>query len=245
MRMAVERRKKEREKTEPKATEPTKTGSSHFEATSVADGALEKQEPSLKAIPEASLSTAQPIEDDGTLNEQRYQKFLVQIPPWTKAPFAYITPKLPQQVQAWTQNWANVLVNYSKIMKKHILNFQELAEIHPFKNQLHGRQLSIDQLKEIASYLEQNAMLKWIQPPVLARIYWKTNEEMAQELYDYMISTGKAVEFWSLLDLRKEKSQDWALLPVEELRDVCRILVRKGLAKWIDQEESVLEFIIQ
>ncbi len=241
--MALERRKKDREKA--KTTNSTTSDTHRLEETTTTEKGVEKQDSSLKAIPEASLSTKQKTKDETSLNEQRYQQFLTQIPPWTKAPFAYITPKLSQQVQTWTQNWAGVLVNYSKIMRKHIINFQELAETHPFKNQLHGRQLSLEQLKEIAIYLEQNAMLKWIQPPVLARIYWKTDEELAQELYDHMISTGKAVEFWSLLDLRKEKAQDWALLPVEELREVCRILVNKGLAKWVDQEESVLEFVIQ
>ncbi len=242
--MALEK-KKNREKTKTKPNETVTSETPQSQQPPATEKIIEKQEPSLKAIPEAPLSTKLDAAQEATINEQRYQQFLVQIPPWTKAPFAYITPKLPQQIQTWTQNWANVLVNYTKIMKKHIINFQDLAETHPFKNQLHGRQLSIEQLKVIAGYLEQNAMLKWIQPPVLARIYWKTDEELAQELYDHMISTGKAVEFWSLLDLRKEKNQDWAILPVEELREVCKILVKKGLARWIDADETVLEFIIQ
>ena len=183
-------------------------------------------------------------EEQEESQEILYQRFLQILPKWVKAPFAYITPRLPEQIEAWNKNWGDLIVSYAKTLRQHIINLQELREKHPFKNNMNNRQLSLEQMQKIAEYLEKQGLLRWVEPPLRARIYWKTDEQLSKELYDHMIETGKAVEYWSLLDLRRMKSEDWALLPIEELRKICDILVNKGLAKWIDKEKTVLEFQI-
>ncbi len=103
--------------------------------------------------------------------------------------------------------------------------------------------LSLDQLKEVIMSLEEKKLAKWLEPDVRARIYWKTDSVFAQELYDYMIETGKAIEYWTLLDLKKEH-QEWSNLPLEELRQVINVLVTKQLAKWLDSEQTTIQFSI-
>ena len=230
--MALEKRK---EKT-PKKTK-------NNEETAIIEE--KKQLPSNQVITNNTISNVNIDQQKQEENQEiLYQRFLQILPKWVKAPFVYITPKLPEQIEAWNKNWGDLIVSYAKTLRQHIINLQELREIHPFKNNMHNRQLSLDQMQKIAEYLEKQGLLRWIEPPFRVRIYWKTDEQLSKELYDHMIETGKAVEYWSLLDLRRMKSEDWALLPIEELRKICDILVDKGLAKWIDKEKTILEFQI-
>ncbi len=189
---------------------------------------------------EQTISEAVQTSDEEIL----YQRFVQTLPKWIKAPFAYITPRVPEQIDTWRKNWADLIISYARTLRQHIINLQELREKHPFRNKENNRQLSMEQLQKIASYLEEQGLLRWIEPPLRVRVLWKTNEQLSKELYDHMIETGKAVEYWSLLDLRRIKSEDWALLPIDELKNVCEILVQKGLAKWIDKEKTILEFQI-
>ncbi|MCK4896566.1 MAG: hypothetical protein KAS47_07135, partial [Candidatus Heimdallarchaeota archaeon] len=74
-----------------------------------------------------------------------------------------------------------------------------------------------------------------------ARIYWKTNEEWADNLLDFMIETGRVVEIHSLFDL-SQLQQQWSDLPADDLIIVCEMLVENKVAKWLNKEKTIIQF---
>lgn len=191
-------------------------------------------------------SQASEVLEEGPLAipfEERYRNFLKNLPSWIKVPWVYVTPKLEAQKRNWLDNWTSLLLDYCHTTITHVITLEEIRRLHPFKNKDNGRSLSLEQLKQVIYDLEEKKLARWLEPEIRARIYWKTNEVFAQELYNYMINTGKAIEYWTLLDLKKEY-QEWSNLPLDELRAVIDVLVNKKLAKWLDSEKTTIQFLI-
>ncbi len=74
-----------------------------------------------------------------------------------------------------------------------------------------------------------------------ARIYWKTNDEFADNLVDFMIDTGRVVEIHSLLDL-SQLEQEWSNLPADDLIIICEMLVERKVARWLNKEKTIIQF---
>ena len=115
------------------------------------------------------------------------------LPKWVKAPWMYIKPNKGDQIESWLESWSAIVLDYSRIFVIHIININEIRSVHPFQNKKIGKRLTIDQVRDIIDHLVTQNIAKWIDEDnkTRARIYWKSDEEWADQLLDFMIETGR------------------------------------------------------
>ena len=191
--------------------------------------------PVVKAITKADLS-----------KEQRAfleVEFEDSLPKWVKAPWMYIKPKKESQVESWLESWSAIVLDYSRIFVIHIININEIRNVHPFNNTINNKKMSLKQVREVIDHLVNQSVAQWLdeKTKTRARIYWKTNEEWADNLLDFMIETGRVVEIHSLFDL-SQLQQQWSDLPADDLIIVCEMMVENKVAKWLNKEKTIIQF---
>ena len=191
--------------------------------------------PVVKVVAEEDLS-----KDQRAILEVEFEDSL---PNWVKAPWMYIRPKKDSQVESWLESWSAIVLDYSRIFVIHIININELRNIHPFNNKQINKRLSLEQVREIIDQLVKQNVAKWLdeKTKTRARIYWKSNDEWADELLDFMIETGRVVEIHSLFDI-SQLEQHWSHLPADDLVIVCEMLVEKKVARWLNKEKTIIQF---
>ncbi|NPD87374.1 MAG: hypothetical protein HGN29_01540 [Asgard group archaeon] len=203
---------------------------------------LEITEEDLKAtMPIVAISSKEDIS-----KEQRAVlevEFEDSLPKWVKAPWMYIRPKKESQVESWLESWSAIVLDHSRIFVIHIININELRSEFPFKNSKVSKRLTIEQVREIVDQLVKQNIAKWLdeKTKTRARIYWKANEEWADELLDFMIETGRVVEIHSLFDLT-QLEEKWSNLPADDLILVCEMLVEKKVARWLNKDKTIIQF---
>ncbi|MHA1221876.1 MAG: hypothetical protein ACTSSG_02615 [Candidatus Heimdallarchaeaceae archaeon] len=170
-------------------------------------------------------------------------EFEEALPKWIKAPWMYIKPKKETDVESWLESWSAIVLDYTRIFVIHIININDLRNVHPFKNKKIGKKLTIEQVRDIIDHLVKQNFAKWLdeKTKTRARIYWKSNEEWADELLKFMIETGRVVEIHSLYDLTQLKEK-WSTLPADDLIIVCEMLVEKKVARWLNKDKTIIQF---
>lgn len=165
------------------------------------------------------------------------------LPKWVKAPWMFIKPKKGEQIESWLESWSAIVLDYSRIFVIHIININDLRSIHPFNNKKIGKRLSVDQVRDIIDHLVSQNIARWLDEDkkTRARIYWKNNEEWADDLLDFMIETGRVVEIHSLYDLT-QLQEKWSNLPADDLIIVCEMLVEKKVARWLNKDKTIIQF---
>ncbi len=222
------------------------------EEKEISDEKLKLIEASIKGleITEEGLKATMPVVKTVTQvdlsKEQRAfleVEFEDSLPKWVKAPWMYIKPKKEAQVESWLESWSAIVLDYSRIFVIHIININEIRNVHPFNNTKNNKMMSLEQTREIVDHLVKQSVAKWLdeKTKTRARIYWKTNEEWADNLLDFMIETGRVVEIHSLFDL-SQLQQKWSDLPADDLIIVCEMLVEKKVAKWLNKEKTIIQF---
>ena len=203
---------------------------------------LEITEEELKTtMPIVTISSKEDIsKEQRAILEVEYEDSL---PKWVKAPWMYIRPKKESQVDSWLESWSAIVLDYSRIFVIHIININELRSEFPFNNSKISKRLTIEQVREIVDHLVKQNIAKWLdeKAKTRARIYWKANEEWADELLDFMIETGRVVEIHSLYDLT-QLEEKWSNLPADDLIIVCEMLVEKKVARWLNKEKTIIQF---
>ncbi len=165
------------------------------------------------------------------------------LPKWVKAPWMYIKPQKSDQVESWLESWSAIVLDYSRIFVIHIININDLRTALPFNNKKIGKRLTIEQVREIIDHLVQQNIARWLDEDVKtrARIYWKSNDEWADKLLDFMIETGRVVEIHSLYDIT-QLEEKWSNLPSDDLIIVCEMLVERKVARWLNKEKTIIQF---
>ena len=170
-------------------------------------------------------------------------EFEDELPAWVKRPWMYINPNKADQVESWLQSWSAIVLDYSRIFVIHIININDLRSDHPFNNKKLGKRLTLAQVRSVIDHLVQQNVARWLDEDTKtrARIYWKSNEEWADALLDFMIETGRVVEVHSLYDLT-QMDQNWGGLPADDLIIVCEMLVERKVARWLNKEKTIIQF---
>ena len=170
-------------------------------------------------------------------------EFEDSLPKWVKAPWMYIKPKKDTDVESWIQSWSAIVLDYSRIFVIHIININDLRTEYPFNNKKLGKRLTIEQVRGVIDHLVQQNIAKWLdeKTKTRARIYWKNNEEWADELLNFMIETGRVVEIHSLYDIT-QLEEKWSSLPADDLIIVCEMLVERKVARWLNKEKTIIQF---
>ncbi|MCG3225236.1 MAG: hypothetical protein H7647_12270 [Candidatus Heimdallarchaeota archaeon] len=242
----LEKKKNDKERTEKLDIKKLK------EEKEISDDKLKLIEASIKGleITEEDLKATMPVVKAITKvdlsKEQRAfleVEFEDSLPKWVKAPWMYIKPKKESQVESWLESWSAIVLDYSRIFVIHIININEIRNVHPFNNAINNKKMSLKQVREVIDHLVKQSVAKWLdeKTKTRARIYWKTNEEWADNLLDFMIETGRVVEIHSLFDL-SQLQQQWSDLPADDLIIVCEMLVENKVAKWLNKEKTIIQF---
>ena len=242
----LEKKKDDEERTEKLDIKKLK------EEKEISDEKLKLIEASIKGleISEEDLKATMPVVKAITKvdlsKEQRAfleVEFEDSLPKWVKAPWMYIKPKKESQVESWLESWSAIVLDYSRIFVIHIININEIRNVHPFNNTINNKKMSLKQVREVIDHLVKQSVAKWLdeKTKTRARIYWKTNEEWADNLLDFMIETGRVVEIHSLFDL-SQLQQQWSDLPADDLIIVCEMLVENKVAKWLNKEKTIIQF---
>lgn len=242
----LEKKKNDKERTEKLDIKKLK------EEKEISDDKLKLIEASIKGleITEEDLKTTMPVvkaitKIDLSKEQRAYLEveFEDSLPKWVKAPWMYIKPKKESQVESWLESWSAIVLDYSRIFVIHIININEIRNVHPFNNTINNKKMSLKQVREVIDHLVQQSVAKWLdeKTKTRARIYWKTNEEWADNLLDFMIETGRVVEIHSLFDL-SQLQQQWSDLPADDLIIVCEMLVENKVAKWLNKEKTIIQF---
>lgn len=168
--------------------------------------------------------------------------FEQQIPAWVNKPWMYIKPSNPSQLSSWIEGWKTLLLDYCRIFIKHIVNLIELQREHPFRNRKNGKTLTLPQLTTIIDSMVDEGIAKWLdENKILARIYYKPIDQWADEIYQYLMDTGKAAEVLTFLEF-KNMDTEWSSLPDEDLKEILRKFVEEGKATFVSKEEDAIEF---
>jgi hypothetical protein len=109
----------------------------------------------------------------------------------------------------------------------------------PFNDIRSDRQRAV---RFILGSLVKQELGRWIdEAEGIIRVFWKTDEEWADEIHRWALDTGRTT--FTLFKL-KEHRDDLETLPKSELREILDILVKQKRARWLDKEREVLEIKI-
>ncbi|MHA1775683.1 MAG: hypothetical protein DRO88_08935 [Promethearchaeia archaeon] len=169
-----------------------------------------------------------------------YEK-LVELHNWieeTQYEFMYAMPhpkKAKRDFESWREEWSQVLLDYARVGTLHIIFPKRLLTEKPF-NKFINRKKSV---LELCEALVEKDLAKWIgnkKKKDQLRIYWKSLEEwtavVEQWAYDNAI-----FDVIMIPDIRKSK-QEFALLPVEDLKVIFRKLEKMNKATMIELENN-------
>ena len=174
-----------------------------------------------------------------------YEKLLGDYP-WIEEPkyaFMYAIPnkkKNPTDYQSWKTEWAKVLFDYAKCAILHIIYLRELYTEKPFAN-FDDRKKAIH---EIAQELVDQELAKFLsKKEEQLRIYWKTLDFFADDIYEWAIDNGK-LEPILIYEIRESKLE-FSNLPKIDLEEIFRMLSKDDKGNIIKLEDGQMAFKIK
>jgi len=175
-----------------------------------------------------------------------YEQLLNEYP-WleeAKYEFMYTIPnkkKNPNDYESWKVEWSKVMFDYTKYAILHIIYLREVISEKPFSN-FQNRQEAV---KEIADELINQELAKFISKKQdKIRVYWKTLEVWADDLYDWAIDSGKVGPIL-IYEIRESAQIGLNSLPKDDLEEVFRILSKDNRGTIIRTEDGQIAFKIK
>jgi hypothetical protein len=192
---------------------------------------LEEEILGEKGVVEKELSPFEKLLKDYTwLEEPRYE-FMYSIPDQKTNPGDY---------ESWKEEWAKVLYDYAKYSILHIIYLRQLYDKKPF-SKFPNRKNAI---QEIAEELIEQGLAKWLsKKKEKLRVFWKTLDLWAEEIYEWALEWGK-LEPIAIYELREAK-QDFSNLPKDDIKEIFLILSREGRGKYIETENGQISLRIK
>ena len=176
-----------------------------------------------------------------------YDKLLNEYP-WLEEKrfaFMYAIPdkkQSPSDYQSWRSEWAKVLFDYAKLTILHLIYLRKIHTEKPFSN-FQNREGAI---KEIAEELIDQKLAKWISKNKDSlRIYWKTLDIWADEIYEWAYESGK-LEPILIFEIREAK-QEFSTLPREDVEEIFKKLAkdRKGVILKTEDGQMALKIALE
>ncbi len=187
------------------------------------------------------------IGEKGLIEEELnpYEK-LLEVYPWLEQPkyeFMYSMPnvkKKPTDFESWKTEWAKVVFDYAKFAILHILHIRQLYSEKPFSN-FEDRQKAI---KEIAEELVAQDLAQFIsKKKERLRVYWRTLDLWAQDIYDWAIEFGK-LEPILIFEIREAK-REFSNLPKSDLEEIFKMLSKDDKGSIIKADDGQLALKIK
>ncbi|MFX1340163.1 MAG: hypothetical protein ACFFDK_16245 [Promethearchaeota archaeon] len=174
-----------------------------------------------------------------------YEKLLYEHP-WIEEPkyaFMYSIPnkkKNPTDYQSWKTEWSKVLFDYAKCAILHIIYLRELYTEKPFANFEDRKQA----VHEIALELVDQELAKFLSKKEdQLRIYWRTLDLFADDIYEWAIDNGK-LEPILIYEIRESKLE-FSSLPKVDLEEIFRILSKDDRGNIIKLEDGQIAFKVK
>ncbi len=148
----------------------------------------------------------------------------------------YGIPTREDDRELWAGEWADYVLEWTERRKVHILSVATFISEPPFKD-LRNK---VDSFKAIAEVLIEKEVAEWIDKKKRQlRVYWRPLEDWADILYQWALKTGKL-----RLDVKsiviQDAEEDFANLPERDIHIVLALMVKKGLADWIDEKKGAI-----
>ncbi len=162
-----------------------------------------------------------------------YEK-LIELHEWIELPqygFMYSIPnkkKNREDFQSWKDEWSQVLLDYAKVGTFHIIFVKRLLTESPF-NKFTNRKNAINELAE--GLIEKN-LGKWVKKKEALRVYWKSIEEWVSVIEDWAHDHA-IFDVIMIPDIRNSE-QEFASLPVEDLREIFKKIEKQGKANMVE-----------
>ncbi len=170
-----------------------------------------------------------------------YEK-LLEIHDWltqVQYGFMYMMPnkkKNKQDFESWREEWSQVLFDYAKVGKFHILFMKRLLTEEPF-NKFDKRNKAI---QELADLLIDKDLAQWTgekpKKKEALRVYWKSLSEW-QEIILQWAEKNAVLELIMIPDIRKSKT-DFANLPKEDLHTIFKQIEKANKGQMVELEDD-------
>ena len=162
------------------------------------------------------------------------------LPAWVQKPWRWMVPEDPQLNQQWLLTWGDFLFDFARVLNIHIVDLQEISLVYPFHNAVLRKKLTTKQLALISEFLiEQGKAKWWNDQKSRLRVYWKTLQSHAEDLYGFAFQNG--YDMVTIFDIVK-MNQSWSTLPPRDIRELMEIMVLTNKAQWADSEQKTIEF---
>ena len=148
----------------------------------------------------------------------------------------YSVPSREEDMDLWANEWSDYLLEWTENKKVHVMSLATFIAEPPFKD-LRDK---VDSFRKISNVLVDKEVAEWLdRKKRQLRIYWKPLEDWADSIYQWALKTGKL-----RLDVKsiiiQESGEDFASLPEKDLHIVLALMVKKGLAEWVDQKKGAI-----
>lgn len=192
---------------------------------------LEQEIIGEKGLIEKELTAyEQLLESYPWLEEKRYE-FMYSIPEKKK----YL-----DDYESWKKEWSKVFFDYCRYAILHVIYVKQVAGDIPF-SKFQDRQKAIN---EIADELIEQGLARYLtKKKEQLRIYWKTLESWADEIYNWAYDQGMLdpIMVFEIRDAKLEFSN----LPREDLEDIFNILAKNRKGKVIRSDEGQIALKIK
>lgn len=233
---------RERKKEKPKAKESTKPVEQEQveQAPEVDETVVEEEVHTPEVVVDVEETEAAPAAESvtETVTEATIEPDFV-MPSWGDAEeteWMYGMPTREEDSELWAGEWADYLLEWTENKKVHVLSLATFISEPPFKD-LRNK---VDSFKAIAEVLVEKEVAEWKDKKERQlRVYWRPLEDWADMLYQWALKTGKL-----RLDVKsiiiQEASEDFASLPERDIHIVLALMVKKGLAEWVDEKQGAI-----
>jgi len=176
-----------------------------------------------------------------------YEK-LLEVYPWLEEKryeFMYSIPskkELLSDYESWKKEWSKVFFDYARYAILHVIYVKQVAGDIPFsKFQDRNKAINV-----IADELINQGLAKYLtKKKDQLRIYWKTLDSWAEDLYNWAYDQGRLdpIMVFEIRDAKLEFSN----LPRDDLEEIFRILAknRKGKVIKSDEGQIALKIILE
>lgn len=241
--MGVRERKREKTKTK-ESTKPAEQEQVES-APIVKEATIEEEVHTPDVVVEVSetVETVEPETPAEVVNETDSEIVAIEpdfvIPSWgdtEETEWMYGMPTREEDRELWAEEWADYLLEWTENKRVHILSLATFISEPPFKD-LRNK---VDSFKAIATVLVDKEVAEWKDKKKRQlRVYWRPLEDWADILYQWALKTGKL-----RLDVKsiviQEVDEDFANLPEKDIHIVLTLMVKKGLAEWIDEKRGAI-----
>ncbi len=190
------------------------------------------------------LALEEEVASEEIIAEKSPYEKLIELHEWIELPqygFMFSVPnkkKNKEDFISWRDEWSQVLLDYAKVGTFHIIFVKKLLTEKPF-NKFINRKNAINELAE--GLIEKN-LGKWINKKEALRVYWKSIEEWVSVIENW--AQDHAIFDVIMVPDIRNSDQEFAQLPVEDLREIFKKIEKQGKADMveIDKDQFGIKF---